>query len=77
MNFRAASPVKNDNESEFWFSSNYAFSRLSHCGGVDHVQGRICGRGWGRLADVPPQGFDPLPTQRVSPLYFFEIFIFG
>ena len=24
-----------------------------------------------------PQGFDPLSTQRVSPLYYFEISIFG
>ena len=27
-------------------------------------------------AGRPPQGFDPLPTQRVSPLYYFEISIF-
>ena len=24
-----------------------------------------------------PQGFDPPPTQRVSPLYYFKISIFG
>ena len=34
-------------------------------------QGRI--EGGGRF----PQGFDPLKTQRASPLYYFEIFIFG
>ena len=33
------------------------------------VQGRIYG---GRAEAVPPLGFDPLPTQRVSPLYYFE-----
>ena len=32
--------------------------------------------GGGSRADAsPPQVFDPLPTQRVLPLYYFEIFI--
>ena len=37
-------------------------------------------RSWfrgGAGADASLQGFDPLPTQRVPPLYYFEKFIFG
>ena len=33
--------------------------------------------GGGGGADVSFQEFDPLPTQRFPPLYFFEIPIFG
>ena len=29
------------------------------------------------VADAPPSGIPSLPTQRVSPLYYFEISIFG
>ena len=36
------------------------------------------GRGGGRTPPFsPPQGFDPVPTQRVPPLVLFKISIFG
>ena len=34
-------------------------------------------RGGGADAFFSPQGFNPLPTQRVPPLNYFEISIFG
>ena len=33
--------------------------------------------GGGSVVIVLPQEFDPLPTQRVHPLYYFEISTFG
>ena len=38
-------------------------------------RGRGGGNGWGVCP--PSQGFDPLPTQRVPPLYYFEISLFS
>ena len=35
------------------------------------------GAGGGGGADAPPQGFDPLPTQRVPPLMLFQKSLFG
>ena len=41
---------------------------------VVRVSGGFRGAGWRTLL---PQEFDPLPTQKVPLLYYFEIFIFG
>ena len=39
----------------------------------NHIRGGFRGGG----ADAPPQGFDPLPTQRVPPLILFQKSLFG
>ena len=43
---------------------------------ITNIYGTIADLG-GAGADTPLQRFDPLPTQRVPPLYYFEIFIVG
>ena len=44
---------------------------------ITNIYGTIADLGGGAGADTPLQRFDPLPTQRVPPLYYFEIFIVG
>ena len=56
------------------FPEDFATVPLSLDSGADLGGG---GGGGGGGADASPQGFDPLPTQRVPPLILFQKSIFG